>query len=74
MNLKQCDDFIASCSSWEDFYQKASLLDNKAKGDTFERLTQVYLKTSPEYASILKEVWWQGENLPKRYSSDVCSI
>ena len=65
MNLKQCDNFIGSCASWDEFYEEASKMDNKNKGDAFERLTQLYLKTCPEYASILKEVWWQGENLPK---------
>lgn len=65
MNLKQCDNFIANCATWDEFYEEASQMDNKAKGDAFERLTQLYLKTCPEYASTLKEVWWQGENLPR---------
>lgn len=45
----------------------AGKLTNKSKGDVFERLTQLYLQTGPEYVTKLRHVWWhnQGE-VPER--------
>ena len=37
----------------------------KEKGDVFERVVQLYLKTHPEYQSQLSEVWMLNE-VPKR--------
>ncbi len=46
--LKQ-DRFIASCASWNDFWQRAKKLPtNGEKGAVFERLTQLYLQTTPD--------------------------
>jgi hypothetical protein len=51
------DRFIASCSSWGDFWQGAQKLPTKdEKGAVFERLTQLYLQTSPEYQTELRDV------------------
>src|SRR5882724_4261366 len=52
------DRFIASCTSWDDFFDRAKKLPSQAKkGAVFERLTQLYLQTTPEYRAELKQVW-----------------
>lgn len=52
------DRFIASCASWSDFWERAKKLSTTGeKGAVFERLTQLYLQTTPEYRSDLKDVW-----------------
>jgi predicted helicase len=70
------DRFIASCSSWRDFWERAKQLQTKGeKGTVFERLTQLYLQTTPEYQTELQDVWILREvppdlrrrlNLPSR--------
>ena len=52
------DRFIANCSSWADFWQRAKKLPTDGeKGAVFERLTQLYLQTAPEYQTKLQDVW-----------------
>jgi predicted helicase len=51
------DRFIASCKSWNDFWDRARRLSNTEKGIAFERLTQLYLQTAPEYRTKLQDVW-----------------
>ena len=51
------DRFIASCNSWGDFWDSAKLLTASEKGIAFERLTQLYLQTAPEYRTELQNVW-----------------
>jgi predicted helicase len=52
------DRFIASCMSWDDFYERAKTFPTQgAKGTAFERLTQLYLQTTPEYRTELQHVW-----------------
>jgi predicted helicase len=70
------DRFIASCTSWSDFWEGAKRLPtDREKGATFERLTQLYLQTTPEYQTELRDVWTLPEvpsdvrrrlNLPAR--------
>jgi predicted helicase len=55
--LHSPDGFIASCTSWDDFYERTKTLSHGAKGAVFERLTQLYLKTTPEYCTELQYVW-----------------
>jgi superfamily II DNA or RNA helicase len=53
-----CEDrFIASCPSWEDFWQRTRQLSKAEMGRAFERLVQLYLQTAPEYRTILRHVW-----------------
>lgn len=53
------DTIIAGCHSWSDFVKLVNSQDKTvAKGDLFERLTQLYLKTHPIYQSKLKDVYW----------------
>jgi predicted helicase len=52
------DRFIHSCTAWEDFWERAKKLPTGGeKGAVFERLTQLYLQTTPEYRAELTHVW-----------------
>jgi predicted helicase len=51
------DRLIASCRSWDDFWDHIRNLSNTEKGIAFERLTQLYLQTAPEYRTELQHVW-----------------
>jgi predicted helicase len=52
------DRFIASCTSWGNFYECTKRLSaGGEKGAVFERLTQLYLQTTPEYRTELQHVW-----------------
>jgi superfamily II DNA or RNA helicase len=67
------DSKIATCKSWNDFEQLvAAHSKTKDKGDLFERLTQLFLQTSPAYNSKVKNVWWCNnpfkQELPSRVS------
>jgi superfamily II DNA or RNA helicase len=52
------DRFIAACKSWSEFFQRVRVLTSKRdQGLVFERLTQLYLQTAPEYVTELQHVW-----------------
>ena len=55
--MNRVDRFIASCPSWEDFWQRTRQLSDAEKGRAFERLVQLYLQTEPEYRTKLRHVW-----------------
>ena len=56
------DTLISKRRSWDEFVEMAnSQAKTKDKGDLFERLTQVYLQTSPTYKSKLKNVYWLSD-------------
>src|SRR6478736_5949219 len=60
------DRFIASCASWSEFWEGTKgLSSKKEKGDVFERLTQLYLQTVPEYQSELAHIWTLREVPPE---------
>jgi predicted helicase len=50
------DRLIASCASWDDFFERTRKLPTKGEGAVFERLTQIYLQTTPEYQTELQHV------------------
>ena len=59
------DRFIASCHSWNDFWERTKRLPSDAeKGAAFERLIQLYLRTTPEYRTELQHVWLLREVSP----------
>lgn len=59
------DRFIATCTSWSEFWEQTKKLSSKGeKGAVFERLTQLYLQTTPEYQSELEHVWTLREVPP----------
>ena len=55
--IKTADRFLKSCASWDEFWERAKPLSTTAKGAAFERLTQLYLQTTPEYVAELEHVW-----------------
>src|SRR5499427_9270631 len=55
--MRSADRLIASCNSWGDFWECTTKLSNTEKGIAFERLTQLYLQTAPEYRTKLQHVW-----------------
>lgn len=62
------DRLIASCASWNDFWERTKKLSSDGKsGAAFERLTQIYLQTTPAYRAVLRHVWLLREVPP-----DVC--
>jgi superfamily II DNA or RNA helicase len=59
------DRFIASCASWSEFWEGTKRLSSTSeKGVVFERLTQLYLQTVPEYQSELAHIWTLREVPP----------
>jgi predicted helicase len=63
------DRLIASCASWNEFWERTNKLSTDGKkGAAFERLTQLYLQTTPEYRAELRHVWTLREVPP-----DVCN-
>ena len=71
------DRFLSTSSSWADFFNRTSSLPASArgpvpdKGKVFERLTQLYLKTHPEYQTRLKKVWRAKDELPPGIRSHI---
>src|SRR6187399_2222403 len=56
--MLQPDRFIASCASWTEFWERTKRLSStREKGAVFERLTQLFLQTVPEYQSELAHIW-----------------
>ena len=47
------DRLIGTCTSWDEFWESTKKLSMTEKGAAFERLTQLYLQTTPEYQSNL---------------------
>jgi superfamily II DNA or RNA helicase len=67
LRMNKFDNLLAECASWDDFWERANALPTtKDKGTLFERLTQLYLLTQPEYQSRLKNVWNAAIDLPSR--------
>ena len=68
MELRRIDRLISGSKSWTDLYQELSSnkqFTQKFKGDVFERVTQAYLLTLPEYKSKLDQVWL-NEEIPQK--------
>ena len=59
------DAVIRRAKSWSELFSRLENMTPKDKGDVFERVVQLYLKTHPEYQSQLSEVWMLNE-VPKR--------
>ena len=51
--------------SWDDFEEKLTFLNNKKKGDYFERLTQYYFNLDPRLNSYYDSIWLLSE-LPEK--------
>ncbi len=55
------DQIIAEARCWDAFWSTLCRLDRSKRGTPFERLTQLYLQTSPEYVAQLQNVWLLNE-------------
>lgn len=66
MNLYE---FFENISTWNDYIEAQKLLNNKEKGNTFEFLTKVYFKISPQY-NFYDNVWlW--DNVPEKILKEI---
>ena len=63
--MNRTDRYILSCPNWDEFYRRTGSLSKADKGRIFERLVQLYLQTTPEYRSILRDVWLLRDVPPK---------
>ena len=61
----KADTVIRKAMSWAELFLRLTTMKPKEKGDVFERVVQLYLKSHPEYQSQLSEVWLLKE-VPKR--------
>ena len=59
------DTIIRKAASWQMLFERLKDTKPKEKGDVFERVVQLYLKTHSEYQSKLSNVWLLNE-VPKR--------
>ncbi len=48
-------------TSWDDFKERLTSLNNKEKGNAFELLTKLYFQINPEHRSLYEEVWMLSE-------------
>jgi len=48
------DTAIRKSDCWWDLFEKFTILTPKEKGDVFERVVQLYLRTHPEYQTKLQ--------------------
>lgn len=56
------EQIIGQSRDWSEFWDAlVQLNDTSQQGDAFERLTQLYLQTQPEYQSKLRNVWRWSE-------------
>jgi hypothetical protein len=55
--MTKADEFIQRAKSWDDFAVGQRTQADKEKGDSFERLVQLYLQLEPLYTAQLKNVW-----------------
>lgn len=62
--MSSTDSILNKTSSWDDFWKLTKGLSNQEKGHLFERLTELVLKSKPEYVSLVKRVWRQSEGIP----------
>jgi superfamily II DNA or RNA helicase len=62
--MRLLDSVLHNSKCWDDFWSQAIGLNNQEKGHLFERLTELVLKSRPEYVSLLKNVWRLGVGIP----------
>ena len=56
--------FFNDVKTWQDYVSKQDSLNSKEKGNTFELLTKLYFKISPQY-SFYDDVWLLEETPEK---------
>ena len=55
--MKQLYKILLTANNWNDFFQYSNSLSKHEKGDLFEKLTELVLKTKSIYKSKYKNVW-----------------
>ena len=61
--------FFENINTWNDYIEAQKLLNNKEKGNTFELLTKVYFKISPQY-NFYDNVWlW--DDVPEKILKEI---
>ena len=64
--MSRADRLILSSPDWATFWTALTTQSQVDPGDAFERLTQLYLLSHPEYRTQLKHVWRVPEEVPPR--------
>jgi len=64
--MKSASSIIKKSNNWDEFKFNLNDLSNKEKGDAFELLVKLYLKTNHKYKSILKNVWLKESETPQK--------
>lgn len=64
--MNQIDRFVATCPDWTAFWNGLTTAPSVLPGEAFERLTQLYLQSHPEYRTQLRHVWRVPEEVPPR--------
>ena len=64
--MNRIDRFIATCPNWAAFWDTLISEPPVLPGKAFERVTQLYLQTHPEYRTQLQHVWRAPEEVPAR--------
>jgi superfamily II DNA or RNA helicase len=64
--VNRIDRFIATCSGWAAFWDRLTAESPVLPGEAFERATQLYLQSHPEYRTQLRHVWRVPEEVPRR--------
>lgn len=67
--MRPTDTLISQSRSWDEFWRALTTARVADVGDAFERLTQLYLLSHPEYRSQLAHVWRVPEEVPPRIRS-----
>ena len=65
--MSRTDRLISSSPDWASFWNSLTTKSQVDPGDAFERLTQLYLLSHPEYRTQLKHVWRVPEVVPPRF-------
>ena len=64
--MKRIDRLVVACPSWGAFWTGLTSPTSVDPGEAFERVTQFYLQSHPEYRTQLEHVWRVPEEVPLR--------
>ena len=64
--MNRIDRLIVACPNWAALWAALTTSTEVDPGEAFERLTQLYLQSHPEYRTQLEHVWRVPEEVPPR--------
>ena len=64
--MNRIDRLIVACLDWAAPWAALTSTSPVDPGEAFERVTQIYLQSHPEYRTGLKRVWRVPEAVPPR--------